>query len=359
MKRPRVTWSPRRRAQEADVVEADGHVDGHVDERRDGHVPRPLSEADEIFVRHPSNPILTAADLPFESNVVFNPGATMLESGETLMLVRVEDRRGLSQLHVARSVDGVGGWRVETTPLLSPEAGSISSAWGFEDPRLVHCPELGGWVITCTAFGPGGPCVYLAKTTDFVTLDHQAVVMPPEDKNAAVFPHRIDGYWCLLHRPVVMASGSAEIWLSRSEDLESWRSPERVMTCRPGGWWDHARIGIGPPPIETPEGWLLVYHGVRQTMSGAIYRVGVALLDLNDPVRLRARADHWMLSPSAPYERSGDVPNVVFPCGGVVVDDRLRLYYGAADTCIGLATARVSDLLDLLLADPSTRPGAP
>ena len=276
------------------------------------------------------------------------------------MLVRVEDRRGLSQLHVARSSGRRPGWRVETTPLLSPEAGSIASVWGFEDPRLVHCPELGGWVITCTAFGPGGPCVYLATTTDFVTLDHQAVVMPPEDKNAAVFPHRIDGYWCLLHRPVVMASGSAEIWLSRSEDLESWRSPERVMTCRPGGWWDHARIGIGPPPIETPEGWLLIYHGVRQTMSGALYRVGVALLDLADPVRLRARADHWLLSPTAPYERTGDVPNVVFPCGGVVVDDTLRLYYGAADTCIGLATAKVSDLLDLLLSsDPSTRPGAP
>ena len=94
-------------------------------------------------------------------------------------------------------------------------------------------------------------------------------------------------------------------------------------------------------------------------MSGALYRVGAALLDLADPVHLRARADHWLLSPAAPYERMGDVPNVVFPCGGVVNDGMLRLYYGAADTCIGLATAKVSDLLDLLLsADPSTRPGA-
>ncbi len=103
-----------------------------------------------------------------------------------------------------------------------------------------------------------------------------------------------------------------------------------------------------------------MYHGVRQTMSGALYRVGVALLDLDDPVRLRARADNWLLSPTTDYERIGDVPNVVFPCGGVVVDGVLRLYYGAADTCIGLATAKVSDLLDLLLnSEPSTRPGAP
>ena len=203
MKRPRVTW-PARRAQDESPA-----VDGF---ETDGHRPRPVSAADEIFQRHPSNPILTADDLPFEANVVFNPGATVVDGGETLLLMRIEDRRGLSHLHVARSRDGVSGWRVEPKPLLSPEAGSVASAWGYEDPRLVHCPELGGWVITCTAFGPGGPCVYLASTSDFVTLDRHGVVMPPEDKNAAVFPHRIDGYWCLLHRPVVMASGSAEIW---------------------------------------------------------------------------------------------------------------------------------------------------
>ncbi len=343
MKKPRVTWPARRVQPSLSPAQVEPNGERHA----------PLSAVDEIFQRHPSNPIITAADLPFEANVVFNPGATIVD-GETLLLMRVEDRRGLSQLHVGRSHDGATGWRVEPKPLLGPEPGSVASAWGYEDPRLVHTPELGGWVITCTAFGPGGPCVYLASTSDFVTLDRHSVVMPPEDKNAAVFPHRIDGYWCLLHRPVVMASGSAEIWLSRSEDLESWRSPERVMTCRPGGWWDHARIGIGPPPIETPEGWLLIYHGVRQTMSGALYRVGAALLDLADPVHVRARADHWLLSPTAPYERVGDVPNVVFPCGGVVMDGTLRLYYGAADTCIGLATAKVSDLLDLLLsADPS------
>ncbi len=181
----------------------------------DGHRTGPISVAEEIFERHPSNPIITAADLPFEANVVFNPGATLVDGGQSLLLLRVEDRRGLSHLHVARSDDGVSGWRVEERPLLSPEPGSVASVWGYEDPRLVHCAELGGWVITCTAFGPGGPCVYLATTSDFESLDRQSVVMPPEDKNAAVFPHRIDGYWCLLHRPVVMASGSAEIWLSR------------------------------------------------------------------------------------------------------------------------------------------------
>ena len=224
----------------------------------------------------------------------------------------------------------------------------------------MHCAELGGWVITCTAFGPGGPCVYLASTSDFVTLDHQAVVMPPEDKNAAVFPHRIDGYWCL-------AAPSCRHGERIGRDLAVTLRGPRVMAVagasddlRPGGWWDHARIGIGPPPIETPEGWLLIYHGVRQTMSGALYRVGVALLDLTTRAVLAHGADHWLLSPTTDVRAIGDVPNVVFPCGGVVVDGALRLYYGAADTCIGSGNGEGVGLLDLLLSsEPSTRPGAP
>ena len=157
--------------------------------------------------------------------------------------------------------------------------------------------------------------------------------MPPEDKNAAVLPRRIGGDWVLLHRPVTVRSGpKAEIWLSRSSDLDAWRAPERVMNAREGAWWDSVRIGIGPPPIETAAGWLLIYHGVRATVAGAVYRVGLALLDLERPNRVIHRSPHWVLSPSAPYERVGDVPNVVFPCGAVVGDDgTLTLYYGAAD----------------------------
>jgi predicted GH43/DUF377 family glycosyl hydrolase len=302
----------------------------------------------DCFARHPDNPILTTDDLPVLANAVFNPGATLVD-GETLLLLRVEDRRGLSALHVARSHDGVHGWRVDREPLLAPEPGKTASEWGYEDARVVRCEELESWVITCTAFGPGGPCVYLATTTDFESLDRAGVAVPPEDKNAAVFPRRLGGQWCLLHRPVVAASGSFDIWMSRSDDLTSWRSPDRLMTCRPGGWWDHARIGIGPPPIETAEGWLLLYHGVRMTVAGGLYRVGAVLLDLEDPLQVRARTDDWLMSPVAPYERIGDVPNVVFPCGAVVDGDVLRVYYGAADTSVALATASISELLEVLL----------
>ena len=176
-------------------------------------------------------------------------------------------------------------------------------------------PELDQYVITCTAYGPPGPCVYLATSPDLYSLNSGHVVIPPEDKNAALFPRRIDGSWLLLHRPVVMASNSADIWVSRSEDLISWRDPQPVLLRRSGGWWDAARVGIAPPPIETSEGWLQIYHGVRNTVSGAIYRVGAALLDLDEPWVVRRRTDRWLLSPSDPWERIGDVGNVVFPCG--------------------------------------------
>ena len=151
--------------------------------------------------------------------------------------------------------------------------------------------------------------------------------------------------------------------------LERVTSPEPVLSAREGGWWDSARIGIGAPPMETPEGWLLVYHGVRQTVAGALYRAGLALLDLDDPSRVIRRCEEWVLGPSEPYELVGDVPGVVFPCGLVHVPetDELRLYYGAADTCIAMATASLSEVLAFVLEhgvqpeidQPRHRLGAP
>ena len=128
-----------------------------------------------------------------------------------------------------------------------------------------------------------------------------------------------------------------------------------MLKPRAGAWWDSLRIGIGPPPLLTEHGWLLIYHGVKDTVAGGIYRVGLALLDLDEPTRVLRRLPTWALAPVAPYERTGDVPNVVFPCG-VVHDeptDLVRMYYGAADTSICLATARLSDLLDAVLAAPA------
>ncbi len=305
-----------------------------------------------VFARYPNNPILTSEHFPDAVNVAFNPAAARV-GDTTVLLVRVEDRRGLSHLHVARSSDGFSNWEIALAPAMSPIEQDHNASWGFEDARSVWVEELGRFVITCTAYGPAGPAVHLALTSDFEDFEHFGVIMPPEDKNASLFPRRIGGNWVLLHRPVTVTGHTADVWLSRSTDLVSWRSPEQVMSCRVGGWWDATRIGIGPPPIETPEGWLVIYHGVKTAVSGPIYRVGAALLDLERPNVVLRRTRSWLLGPEAPYERIGDVPNVVFPCGAVVLDNgEIRLYYGAADTSVCVATSTVATILDVLRDSP-------
>ena len=309
----------------------------------------------ELFQRHPGNPILSAEDWPYPVNAVFNPAAAAVNGG-TVLLARVEDRRGISHLTVARSANGLDGWTVDPTPLLAPAPGVVSEKWGFEDPRVVWVDELGRWVITCTAYGPAGPAVFLATTEDFATIERYGIVRHPEDKNAALLPHRIDGRWVLLHRPKTQFGGAhGEILLSRSADLLSWSAPEQVLQPRAGAWWDSFRIGIGPPPLRTEHGWLLVYHGVKDTVAGDVYRVGLALLDLEEPTRVLRRLPNWVLAPLAPYERTGDVPNVVFPCG--LLHDResgeIRLYYGAADSSVCVATARLDEVLEAVLAAPA------
>lgn len=306
-------------------------------------------KARKLFPRSEHNPILTAADWPYPCNSVFNPAAIQLNTDETLLLVRVEDLRGFSHLTVARSANGETDWTIDPTPSLLPDpVNRPEELWGLEDPRAVWVEELGTYVVTYTAFSEDGPLVAMAQTTDFTDFQCQGPVTPPEDKNAALFPRRIDGHWILLHRPAsAHAAKRPHIWASRSKDLEYWSEPRPLLPARNGGWWDHTRIGLAAPPLETDEGWLLFYHGVRDTVAGGIYRVGLALLDLEDPFRVIRRSGPWIMGPSASYEREGDVPNVVFPCG-VIYDadtDRLRLYYGAADTCVALATCQLSELL--------------
>jgi predicted GH43/DUF377 family glycosyl hydrolase len=301
----------------------------------------------ELFVRHAGNPLLTASQWPYPMNVVMNAGATLFE-GTTVLLCRVEDRRGFSHLTVARSADGVSDWQIDDQPLMQSRPGHPAEEWGLEDARLTRVDELDCWVIAYTVYGRGGPALALATTKDFRSVERVGTVRGPEDKNGGLLSRRVNGEFVLFHRPVSVIGARADVWLSRSSDLRRWSSPEPVMTARPGGWWDAARIGIGPPPIETAEGWLLIYHGVRITVAGALYRVGLALLDLEEPERVIARCDEWVLGPTASYEQVGDVPGVVFPCGYVhdPDTDELRLYYGAADSCIGMASAPLSAIMD-------------
>jgi predicted GH43/DUF377 family glycosyl hydrolase len=300
----------------------------------------------ELFQRSERNPILTAKDWPYPAHTVFNPGATKLRDGTTLLLCRVEDRRGHSHLCAARSVNGVDGWTIDPTPTLSPQPETYpEELWGVEDPRITFVEELGKYAIAYTAFSKGGPGVALALTEDFRTFERLGLVMQPDDKDAALLPHRIQGNFALIHRP--MHDTGAHIWISFSPDLRNWGGHKLVLAARKGAWWDANKVGLSPPLIPTPRGWLMLYHGVRQTASSSLYRLGAALFAHNEPDVLIARGDAWIFGPEAPYEVDGDVPNVVFPCGYTIGDDgdTLRLYYGAADSSIGLATGSIRKIL--------------
>jgi predicted GH43/DUF377 family glycosyl hydrolase len=307
-----------------------------------------------MFHRHPQNPILTATHWPYAVNTVFNPGATRLQDGTTLLLCRVEDRRGISHLCAARSANGIDGWTIDAAPTLLPADDHPEEAWGIEDPRITYVPELERYVIAYTAYSRAGPGVSLATTTDFVHFERYGSIMMPEDKDAALFPCRFGDHWALVHRP--LSPLGAHIWMAYSPDLRHWGSHHLILAARRGAWWDANRIGLSSPPIETPEGWLLIYHGVRQTPAGCLYRIGLALFDRDTPERCLRRGDEWLFGPEMLYERGGDVGNVVFPCGATIGPDQdtLHLYYGAGDTCIGLATASVRALLTWLRAHSDT-----
>jgi predicted GH43/DUF377 family glycosyl hydrolase len=240
----------------------------------------------------------------------------------------------------------VDDWRVDLSPTFFPHEDHPEEAWGVEDPRITFLNERESWAITYTAYSRQGPQVSLALTKDFSTFERLGPVLPPEDKDAALFPCRYGDQWVIIHRPTGRPDRpGGDVWISFSKDLKHWTGTQVLMKAREGAWWDAHRIGLCTPPLRTAEGWLITYHGVKQNCAGAIYRIGLALLDLTDPTRVLARSSSWAMGPTEPYERTGDVDNVVFPCGWVEIKGEIRMYYGAADTRVGMAEARVVDLL--------------
>ena len=302
-----------------------------------------------LFRRHAKNPILTCADLPYPAHSVFNPGAVRLPDGTTLLLCRVEDRRGLSHLCAARSANGVDGWVVDPEPTLRADPKNYpEELWGIEDPRITFVEELGKYAVVYTAYSRSGPGVALALTQDFHTFERFGLIMQPDDKDAALLPRRIGGNFALIHRPV--ADSGAHVWISLSPDLHNWGSHKLVLPARRGAWWDANKVGLSPPLIETPRGWLMLYHGVKQTASGSLYRLGAALLALDQPEHCLLRGDEWIFGPETDYECEGDVANVAFPCGYTIGadGDTINLYYGAADTSVALATGSIAEILTWL-----------
>jgi beta-1,4-mannooligosaccharide/beta-1,4-mannosyl-N-acetylglucosamine phosphorylase len=308
------------------------------------------------LVRSGANPVLTRADIPdvppriVDATSVFNPGAARHE-GDIILLLRVQTRGRETHLMVARSADGE---RFSVEPRVVELRGLdrlTERIYHVYDPRVTR---LGGtYYITLALDVDAGCRSGLARTDDFETFEFLGTTGDADVRNVVLFSERVGGSFLRLTRPNTVGITGDSIVLEESEDLISWRPAGEVMRGRPH-FWDEL-VGPGPPPLKTREGWLLVYHGVATHLATAhIYQAGAVLLDLDDPSRVLARSRDNILEPREVYEHVGQVPNVVFPTGLVVdgagevpapPDALVRLYYGAADLCVGLATATVSELI--------------
>ncbi|MBN2582748.1 MAG: glycosidase [Planctomycetes bacterium] len=299
-----------------------------------------------IFHRSKWNPLITPQEIKFPVAAVLNPGAAEV-GGEVVLAVRIEDRTGRSNIHIARSKDGCTKWQVETEPILRYGLPQYRyEQFGCEDARLTYLAEERRWYITYTAYSGAGAAVALARSEDLVTAERLGLIFSPNNKDAVLFPRRFNNRWAVLHRPD--AGGIEHIWSAYSPDLVHWGDPHCVLPEGSGPDWDAVKVGAGPPPLLTRDGWLLIYHGVKAYGGHYVYRAGAALLDKDRPHKIVARTHQWLFQAAAPYELEGMTPNVVFPTGLLLRGDELWMYYGAADTHVCLATAKLKDVLAAL-----------
>jgi predicted GH43/DUF377 family glycosyl hydrolase len=301
----------------------------------------------DVIHRWEGNPMLCVEDIPFRCNSVFNAAAVMHE-GEYILMLRVEDLKGRSVFALARSRDGFH-YEVDPLPVMTPAQEEPMRTYeerGIEDPRISKIDDV--YYIMYTAFSRNGACLAVATTKDFKTFTRVGIVSEPENKDGVMFPKKIGGKFVRLDRP--LGCGVGNIWISYSKDLKLWGDHRVLMTTRPG-YWDSDRIGASVPPIETSHGWVEVYHGVKSTSAGPVYRLGVVLLDLEDPSQVIGRSAVPILSPREYYERIGDIGNVVFACGAVVneFNGSVKVYYGAGDTCICVGTTSINSLIECCL----------
>ncbi len=289
-----------------------------------------------MLKRFIKNPILKPKrENDWESKLVFNPGA-IYDKGLFHLIYRAVGEDDISRIGYAVSVDGYEFFRLDK-PVFTPRG--VAESKGCEDPRIVSID--GKLYMTYTAYSIKGVRVSLASTQNFIQWERFGVVLPDmENKDAVLFPERINGKYVMLHRPM---EPPRSIWIAYSDDLIHWSDFKKVMTPLEGRW-DSVGIGSASPPVKTEKGWLLIYHGIDEE---SVYRLGVALLDLNDPSQVIGRHPDPVLQPEEDYELRGEVREVVFGCGICEVEEKYFIYYGAADRVICGATAEKRDLLDL------------
>ena len=301
----------------------------------------------EVVWRYSQNPILGWNPIPSAARI-FNSAVIPFE-GRFAGVFRADHRNGRPDLHVGFSPDALR-WEIEDAAIAwVDEAGKpVPTSYGY-DPRVVTLDGKRFFVIWCDDFP--GPSIGLGYTDDFKRFVRMETALMPFNRNGVLFPRKVGGHYLMLSRP--SDSGHTrfgDIVLSHSPDLTFWGKHRMVMRSGGQGWWQGIKIGAGPAPIETRDGWLLIYHGVSGPCNGFVYSMGAALLDRDQPDRVLLRTRDYLLTPEAPYETVGFVPNVAFPCATLHDADsgRIAIYYGAADTYTAVAFTQVDLLLEHL-----------
>jgi len=296
----------------------------------------------EVIWRYSQNPIIPRNLLP-TSNSIFNSAVVPFGDGYAGVF-RCDDRRRRMLLHAGFSADGLN-WNIDHTPIQFrcdiPEIADFEQGY---DPRVVWIDDR-YYVTWCNIYH--GPTIGVAWTRDFKTFHQLENAFLPYNRNGVLFPRKINGRFAMLSRPSDRGhTPFGDIFYSESPDLCFWGKHRHVMSPLPDSW-QSTKIGAGPIPIETPHGWLLIYHGVLTSCNGFVYSFGAALLDRDEPWKIKHRANPYLMSPQTLYELVGDVPSVVFPCAALLEEPtgRVAIYYGCADTVTGVAFAYLDDLV--------------
>jgi beta-1,4-mannooligosaccharide/beta-1,4-mannosyl-N-acetylglucosamine phosphorylase len=310
------------------------------------------ADSRSVVWRYSGNPVIPRDLIPC-SNSIFN-SAVVPYQGKFAGVFRVDDTSRQMQLHAGRSEDGIT-WNLNPDPIQFAcdetlcDCDEINNfVYGY-DPRVVWIEDR-YYVMWCNWFH--GPTIGIAYTYDFETFTQVENAFLPFNRNGVPFPRKINGNFAMLNRPSDNGhTPFGDIFYSESPDMRYWGN-HRYVFGRANGW-QSTKVGAGPIPIETSEGWLMIYHGVLTSCNGFVYSMGAALLDLDQPWKVIARGRRYLASPQALYECVGDVPNVFFPCAALCDADtgRLAIYYGGADTVVGLAFAKIDEIIDFVKED--------
>ncbi|MEC9489307.1 MAG: glycoside hydrolase family 130 protein [Halanaerobiales bacterium] len=302
------------------------------------------ADCDNVVWRSKENPIIPRDATP-NSNSIFNSAVVPYKEG-FVGVFRVDDKARNMNIHAGKSKDGIN-WDIEPEPIeFDYDKEEIGKSEYKYDPRVV---AMDGKYYVMWCNGYHGPTIGLGYTEDFKNFTQMENSFLPFNRNGVLFPRKINDKYVMLSRPSDNGhTPFGDIFLSQSNNLVHWGEHRYVMGSK--GGWQSTKIGPGPAPIETSEGWLLIYHGVLNSCNGFVYSMGAALLDLEKPWQVKYRTEPYLLSPQKDYECVGDVPNVAFPCAALHDPDtgRMAIYYGGADTVVAVAYTKIDELVEFI-----------